>query len=126
MNTSLCDPTLYGLHSRGRWARPLKAHALHETGRLAASENAHDNALDEQWLFLEVHLDGLELDVLGHQPHDGAFLPITLHRHLVLQASYHDLAAAHLRGAMHGNEVTVEDAGIFHTHAGDLEEVVRP
>src|SRR5882672_2497227 len=101
-----------------------EAYALHEAGRFAASEHTHDNTLDEQGLFLEVHLDGLELDVLGHQPHDGAFLPIALHGDLVLQASHHDLAAAHLRGAMHGNKVAIEDAGVFHTHAGNLEQVV--
>src|ERR1700737_31726 len=118
MNTSLCDPTFL------RPARPghvaPKAHALHQAGRLAASENAHDNSLDEQWLFLEVHLDGLELDVLGHQPHDGAFLPIALHRHLVLEAGDHDLAAAHLRGALAGNEGTIQDGGGFHNTYGTL------
>jgi hypothetical protein len=45
MNTNLCDPTCMG--PEARWARPLGHPPSHETGRLAASENAHDNALDE-------------------------------------------------------------------------------
>ncbi len=28
-----------------------------------------------------------------------------------------DLPAAHFGGAMHGNEIAIENAGIFHTHA---------
>ncbi len=30
------------------------------------------------------------------------------------------------RGSMHRDEVTVEDAGVLHTHAGYLQQVVRP
>src|SRR5205085_7463000 len=42
------------------------------------------------------------------------------------QTRHHDLAAAHFRGAVHRDQIPVEDPGIFHAHAGDLQQVMRP
>src|SRR6185312_2366943 len=99
---------------------------LHQPVGLPTAQHADHDALDEQRLLLEVHLDRLEVAVLRHEPNDGAFLTIALHGDLVLQARHDDLAAAHLRRAVNRDEVAIENAGILHAHAGDLEKVMRP
>src|SRR5438874_4859200 len=109
---------------------PMRAHEpctrSHKAARAAPAHHAHHDAFDEQRLFFQIHPDRLELGVLRQEPHDGAFLAVTLHRHLVLEPRDHDLAAAHLGGAMHGDPASVEDPGILHAHAGDPKEVMLP
>ena len=69
--------------------------------------------------------NGFEVGVLGQQPNDRTFPPITFDRDLVFQTRDHDLAIAYFRGAMHGHQFTIQDAGIFHTHALYFQYVLR-
>src|SRR5437773_5320948 len=105
-------------------------HAMHENShhaaRAAPAHHTHNDVFDKQRLFLQIYPDRLELGVLGQQPNDGAFLAVAFHGDFVLQARHHDLAAADFRGAVHRDLIPVEDPGIFHAHAGDLQQVVRP
>ena len=53
-------------------------------------------------------------------------LLVALDGDFVLEARHDDLPVAHFRRAMHGHEIAIENAGILHRHADDLEQVVRP
>src|SRR4051812_16509162 len=93
--------------------------------RLAASKDSNYHAFDDQRIFLDVDLDGFEVRVLGHEPYHRAFLLVALDRDFVFQARHDDLPIAHFRRTMHGHEVAIENAGIFHRHTDHLQEVVR-
>ena len=93
--------------------------------RQAIANNADDDALDDQRLFPEINHDRLELVVLGQQRHQRSILAIALDRNLVVKARDDDLPAAHLGGAMHGDEVAVENARILHAHAVNTQQVMR-
>src|SRR5256885_1012867 len=80
-----------------------------QAARAAPAHHTHHDALDEQRLFFQIYPDRLELGVLGQQPHDGAFLAVAFHGDFVLQARHHDLAAADFRGAVHRDQIPVED-----------------
>src|SRR5690606_24436732 len=92
----------------------------HQPRDLAPTQYADHDALDEQRLFFQIHADRLEIAVLGKEPDDAAFLLVTLDGDLVLEARHHDLAAADFRGTVHGDQVSIEDARIFHAHTGHL------
>jgi len=47
-----------------------------------------------------------------------------LHRDFVVHARHHDLPRARFARAVHGEQVTVENARIAHAHAADFQQVV--
>ena len=90
-----------------------------------ATQNPDDDPFDDHRLFLEIDAYRFEIGILGQQPHDRAFLPVALDRHLVLEARDDDLAIAHLGRAMHGDQIAVQDAGVLHAHAAHFQQVMR-
>src|SRR5580658_1143037 len=90
----------------------------------ATTKHPDHHPFDNHGLFFQIDANGLEVGVFGQQPHDRAFLAIALDGDLVFQARYHDLAIAHLGRAMHGNQISIQDAGIFHTHAPHFQQVM--
>src|SRR5882672_12114967 len=66
---------------------------LHE--RVAAPQNTHHHAFDDERIFLDVDADGFEVRVLGQQPHHRTVLLVTLDGDFVFEARHDDLAIAH-------------------------------
>ena len=92
---------------------------------LHPAQHSDDDALDQQRLLLEIDPQRLEIGVLRQQPDGAALLLVALDRDLILETSHHDLALTHLAGAMNGHQIAIEDAGVLHAHADDLEQVMR-
>ena len=93
--------------------------------RQAVTNNADNDAFDDQCLFPEVDFDGFKLVVFRQERHQRPSLSVALDRHLVIEAGNDDLPAAHFGRAMHGNEIAIENARIFHTHAMNTQQVMR-
>ena len=85
--------------------------------RNAITDNADHDTLDDECLLGEIDLYRLEFLVLRQQPDARTILPVALDSHLVLETSHDDLAAAHLGGTMHRNEISIENARVFHAHS---------
>ena len=83
------------------------------------ANDADDDAFNDQRLFPEVDLDRFELLVFRQQRDQRTVLAITLDGNLVIEARHDNLPAANLGRAMHGNEIAIKNARIFHTHAVD-------
>ncbi len=56
--------------------------------------------------------------------HRLAAAPIALHRHFVGEARDHDLPAARLLRAMHGEQIAFENSGVAHRHAAHAQQIV--
>ena len=93
--------------------------------RDAVTDDADNDAFGDECLGPQIDPYRLELLVLGQQPDELTVLAVTFDGNLVLEARHNDLPAADLRRAMDGNEIAIEDAGIFHTHAFHTQQIVR-
>ena len=69
--------------------------------------------------------DSFEVRVFGKQLDDIPGPPKTLDRHFIAQTGDNDLAIFGLPGLFDGQQITIHDADIAHTHAADFEKVVR-
>src|SRR5688572_431091 len=91
---------------------------------LAVADYADGDAFDGERVAPQVDLDRRELGILRLELHGVAAPAQALHRDLVAEPRHHDLAAARLRGAVHGEEVAFQDAGVAHRHAAHAQEIV--
>src|SRR5712672_1675747 len=105
-------------------------HARHglQTAKKRASKRLADHADTEAFngeiVFAQVDHDSLEFGILGEQFDGVAAAAQALHRDFVVHARHHDLPRARFARAVHGEQVTVENARIAHAHAADFQQVV--
>ena len=53
------------------------------------------------------------------------FLSIALDRDLVVQTRHDDLPSTHVRCAMHGHEIAIQNPGVPHAHAVNPQQEMR-
>src|SRR2546430_11335320 len=105
-----------------RLAAPRHSKGFSEA--LAVADYTNGDAFDRERVAPEIDLDRRELRVLSFQLHGVAPAPEALHRDFVAQARHDDLAAARLLGAMHREQVAIEDADVAHRHAAHAQQIV--
>ena len=93
--------------------------------RHAIANHTDNDTFDDERLFLEINLDGFKVFVFGQERHDRALLSVAFDRYLIIKTRNNNLSATNLRRAVYGNQVTIEYAGIFHTHALYAQQVMR-
>src|SRR5262245_7249154 len=90
----------------------------------AVADHPDRDPFDRERRRADVDHDRLEVGVLGQELDRRAAAAQPLHRHLVVQARDHDLPGTRLLRLVHSEDVAVEDAGVAHAHAADLQQVV--
>src|SRR5678815_5997479 len=91
---------------------------------LAVANDSHRNALDHEGLGAQVDFDRLEVGILRFELYDMAAAPPALDRDFIGEPRDHDLAGARFLGAMHGEQIAFEDAGVAHRQAAHAQKVV--
>src|SRR5690606_9124181 len=90
----------------------------------ARAQQAHPDSLQRELVVPGIDEDGLEFGVLGQQLDLGPLAAPALDGDLVADARDDDLAVAGFLGALDGEQVAVEDAGVAHAHAAHPQQVV--
>src|SRR5690606_32192711 len=93
-------------------------------GKTGGADQSDVEALDRERMSIGVHFDRRELGIGGQQAHASAAPFEALDRDFVVEARDHDAAVVGHLGAMHGDQVAVEDAGIAHAPADHAQQVI--
>ena len=92
--------------------------------RLTAADQPDSDALDSQCPRARIDNDRREIGVFGDQLDNPVVLTETLDRHRVSEPGDDNLAVARLAAAVHGEQVTVQNAGVDHRQATHAQQKI--
>src|SRR5690625_3064840 len=92
---------------------------------VAGADDADAKTFDEYRLAAQIDLDRLEVRVFGEQTNPVPIPLQALDSDIVVDASNDDLTITRFGGFVYREQVSVENAGIAHTHAAHFEQVIR-
>src|SRR6266700_1174273 len=123
---TVAAPDVGAIEQGGEWDRRAR-HGSRPAGERTSKRSANHadaEAFDCKIVLAQIDDKGLEFGILREQFDGVAAAAQALHRDLVVHPRHHDLARARLARAVHGEQVTVENAGIAHAHPADFQQVV--